>query len=80
MRVLWFTNVPLPGAQVALGKKASSVGGWLDGLSQALVRLGDVEIFAVTFRPADKDIQIFADGIKHFHLSIPPKKFAREWS
>ncbi len=50
----------------------------MDGLSKALVRSGQVELLAITFIPGKEDVRLFADGIHHYHLAIPPKEFARE--
>ncbi len=78
MKVLWFTNVPLPGAQNALGKKVPVVGGFMDALSQSLIKSGQVMILAVTFVMASEDADIFAEGIQHIHIGIPAETFGQE--
>ncbi|MCC6126723.1 MAG: glycosyltransferase family 4 protein [Pirellulales bacterium] len=78
MKVCWFTNVPLPSASRALGRKPSPACGWLTGLSQALLASEDVEIRTVSFVAAEEDAQIFAEGIDHCLVGIPRKRFAEE--
>jgi glycosyltransferase involved in cell wall biosynthesis len=78
MRVLWFTNVPLPGAQNALGKQVPVVGGQINALAQALIKTGQVTILAVTFVAAGKNAHLFAENMHHLHIGIPAESWGHE--
>jgi glycosyltransferase involved in cell wall biosynthesis len=52
----------------------------MEALARALLKTGEAELLVVTFVAAEKDVQIVAEEIRHYHVGIPPKQFNQEFS
>ena len=75
MRVLWFTNVPFPEAGAEFGGNETGSGGWLWGLADALKQHTQISLGVVTACRDGKDLQIEKNGICHYRIAVPGKRF-----
>ncbi len=66
MRVLWFTNIMLPGHIDAEAKGFCTSGGWMAVLLEELLRRTGVEIAVATASPVPKEVRHRADGVDFF--------------
>lgn len=71
MRVLWFTNIPLPAVSRHLGNSTWQLGGWMDELRKALgvytdLQLGVASISVEDYAPFEED------HVRYFNI-LPPK-------
>lgn len=72
MRILWFTNDPLPALNRRVGRPiASGTGHWMSSLLEYLVTMSGIEIEIATAWPGLKDDQFTDGGIKYFALGQP---------
>ena len=69
MRVLWFTNVPLPQAAVAAGRGTAGFGGhWMTELFRAVAGRRDLELAVATAFPGLRDGSFEQDGARWFSI------------
>lgn len=55
MKVLWLTNVPLTKVKLHLGDSAVQFGGWLDGMSDGLIKQTSIEFLSIfPFKKTEK--------------------------
>ncbi|MBV9226841.1 MAG: glycosyltransferase family 4 protein [Acidobacteriaceae bacterium] len=74
MRILWFTNDPMPAVNKRLGKPvASGTGHWMPSLLDHLVESPDTEVEIATAYPGAKDDQ-FTDGCVRYFVIGQPKR------
>lgn len=71
MRVLWFTNAPLPAAQIRQGITPGGSGQWMTCLLDHLLRNGGVEVDVVTAHPGLKEDEFSANGVRHVVIAQP---------
>ena len=67
MKVLWFTNIELPEFSRAEGRGEPVVGGWMQGLLDALRNYSSGLEIGVAFR-SSKSRQMTIDGVCHYAL------------
>jgi glycosyltransferase involved in cell wall biosynthesis len=77
MKVLWFTNVPFPDAGPEFGGSVTGSGGWLWGLADALRQHTQISLGVVTACRDGKDLQVEKNGICHYRVAVPGKRFNR---
>jgi len=69
LKVLWFTNVVLPEASLAMGLPQYLRAGWLEGYLEALRGSGDVSVTVATrSREVDRAVETVLDGVRHIVL------------
>lgn len=75
MKVLWFTNIPLPDGCRAVGLQPYVKGGWMPSLANALLETSAVQLGIVSFLPKVKETKKQIGNISHY---IMPVKFYKE--
>jgi glycosyltransferase involved in cell wall biosynthesis len=74
MKVLWFTNVPLPAMIQAAGASTSGVGGhWVSQLLDNVSKSSDIELGIVSAHPGLGDGPFNKDGICYFPINQPAR-------
>lgn len=74
MRILWFTNDPMPALNRRVGRPvASGTGHWMPSLLEFLVESPEVEIEIATAYPGLKDDQFTDGGVKYFVFGQPKR-------
>src|SRR6266849_6608640 len=71
MRVLWFTNGPMPAVNQRNGQPTLGSGYWMSTLLEELVRTRGIQVDVVTAHPGLQDDQFEADGVKYFVIGQP---------
>jgi glycosyltransferase involved in cell wall biosynthesis len=71
MRVLWFTNDPMPAVQRRLGRDAGGSGHWMTCLLEKLKSTPDVDLDVVTAYPGLKDDSFTDAGVRYFVVGQP---------
>lgn len=71
MRVLWFTNDPLPVVHRRSGRAVTGTGHWIPNLLENLVRVPGMEVEVATIYPKFRDEQFEQDGVKYFVIGQP---------
>jgi glycosyltransferase involved in cell wall biosynthesis len=71
MRVLWFTNGPMPSVNRRNGQPTLGSGYWMSTLLEELVRTRGIQVDVVTAHPGLQDDQFEADGVKYFVIGQP---------
>ncbi|HTM50339.1 MAG TPA: glycosyltransferase family 4 protein [Bryobacteraceae bacterium] len=71
MKVLWFTNDPLPAVHYHLGRTPSGSGTWMPCLLEELKRTPGVQVEVAASSPGLRDAQYTIDGTDYFVLSQP---------
>lgn len=71
MRVLWFTNIPLPDAAARLGRGSVEHGCWMVALADELKRVGDVKLAVLTAARVAKSTSFVAAGIRYYVIPEP---------
>jgi glycosyltransferase involved in cell wall biosynthesis len=71
MRVLWFTNDPLPAVNRRRGQAVAGTGHWITSLLSSLVRTPGIELEVATIYPGIADQQFEEDGVKYFAMGQP---------
>ena len=67
MKVLWFTNMPLPQVAAAAGQaNAGSGGHWMTELFRAVVARPGIRLGVATAFPGIPDLQFEQDGAKFY--------------
>lgn len=69
MRVLWLCNVPLPVISQHMGSSVNPSGGWLEGMSKALLKHDDVELTVIFLHSELRDGN--AEGIRYHTVTAP---------
>jgi glycosyltransferase involved in cell wall biosynthesis len=71
MRVLWFTNIPLPALAARQGGEERLDGGWLDALRAEVCRRSDVEL-AVATTTSEPMAPFCDDGVTYYGVEMAP--------
>ena len=66
MRVLWFTNIPMPAVDRRTGRTTAGSGHWMSQLLLALRGVPDLELGVATAYPGLPDLQFDEDGVEYF--------------
>jgi glycosyltransferase involved in cell wall biosynthesis len=66
MRVLWFTNIPMPAVDRRTGRTTAGSGHWLSQLLLALRGVPGLELGVATAYPGLPDLQFDEDGVEYF--------------
>ncbi len=66
MRVLWFTNVPMPAVDRRTGRATSGSGHWMSQLLAALRAVPGLSLGVATAYPSLPDLQFEEDGVEYF--------------
>lgn len=66
MRVLWFTNIPMPAVDRRTGRTTAGSGHWMSQLLLALRGVPDLELGVATAYPGLPDMQFDEDGVEYF--------------
>jgi glycosyltransferase involved in cell wall biosynthesis len=66
MRVLWFTNIPMPAVDRRTGRTTAGSGHWMSQLLLALRGIPDLELGVATAYPGLPDLQFDEDGVEYF--------------
>src|SRR5882724_2493605 len=66
MRILWFTNDPLPVAHKRRGPVPLGTGGWMPSLLEHLVRVPGIQVEVATAHQGVPDDQFQDDGVEYF--------------
>src|ERR1035437_3108065 len=72
MKVLWFTNTPLPAMSAHLRQRPTVLGGWLPSLASLLRAEGGIELAIATAVPGAPDTQFTSEGIRYYTIAQPP--------
>jgi glycosyltransferase involved in cell wall biosynthesis len=75
MRVLWFTNDPLPTVHHRKGRGISGSGYWILSLLENLRRTSDLELEVATVYPGVPDDQFEEDVVKYFVMGQPRRPY-----
>jgi glycosyltransferase involved in cell wall biosynthesis len=71
MRVLWFTNDPLPVVLRHMGRTPTGTGAWMPSLLENLMATPGLEIDVVSAYPGLRDLHFREDGVGYFVLGQP---------
>lgn len=71
MKVLWFTNMPMPDVAEHLGFPKLMSGHWMSELLSALKERGELALGVVTAFPGVKTCRLSASGIDHYVIGQP---------
>jgi len=71
VRVLWFTNDPLPAVRHHWGQGASASGGWMPSLLDNLVQTQAIHLDVVTADPRSSDEHFTHEGVDYFTIGQP---------
>jgi glycosyltransferase involved in cell wall biosynthesis len=71
MKILWFTNGPLPAVGRHLGDGRSSSGHWMQMLLDQLIPRGDLQLEVASVYPGFPDLDFEENGVRYFVLSQP---------
>ena len=66
MRVLWFTNIPMPAVDRRTGRTTAGSGHWMSQLLLALRSVPGIELGVATAYPSLPDLQFDEDGVEYF--------------
>jgi glycosyltransferase involved in cell wall biosynthesis len=66
MRVLWFTNIPMPAVDRRTGRTTAGSGHWMSQLLLALRGVPGLELGVATAYPGLPDLQFDEDGVEYF--------------
>ena len=72
MKVLWFTNTPLPAMSAHLRQRPTVLGGWLPSLASLLRAEGGIELAIATAVPGAPDTEFTSEGIRYYTIAQPP--------
>lgn len=71
MRVLWFTNIPMPAVDRRVGRPTLGSGHWMKVLLEALRRRGTETLGVVTAYPRLPDLEFEEDGVRYWTIGQP---------
>jgi L-malate glycosyltransferase len=71
MRVLWFTNIPMPAMDRYCGIETKGSGSWMLALLKVLSGLPDFRLGVVTAYPGRNDAEFNEDGVDYFVVGQP---------
>jgi glycosyltransferase involved in cell wall biosynthesis len=71
MRVLWFTNIPLPAFTARHGGEGRLEGGWLDSLRVEVCRRSEIEL-AVATTTSEPIVPFCEDGVTYYGVEMAP--------
>lgn len=71
MRILWFTNDPMPAVSQRLGRPIAGTGHWMPSLLEELVRSPNMQVEIATVYPGLRDDQFEDNGVTYFVLGQP---------
>ena len=77
MKILWFTNIPMPDVNRYYGKEAMGTGGWMGALLELLKGRPELEIGVVTACNHFPNSQFQVDGVDYFIIKQQSAKFRR---
>ena len=77
MKILWFTNIPMPDVNRYYGKEVMNTGGWMGALLELLKGKPELEIGVVTACSHFPDSQFQVDGVDYFIVKQHSAKFRR---
>lgn len=69
MKILWLTNVPLSKVRKEISTNTIQTGGWLDGMSDELLKDKDVEFFSIFPFTTNNEIKGKVDNINYLAFS-----------
>ena len=73
MRVLWFTNDPMPAVARRLGRPVAGTGHWIPRLLASLIHEPGLQVEIATVYPGLRDEQFEEEGIRYFVIGQPKK-------
>ncbi len=71
MRILWFTNDPMPAVNRRYGRPTAGTGHWIPQLLASLLSSSDLQIEVATVYPGLRDEQFEEDNIRYFVIGQP---------
>jgi glycosyltransferase involved in cell wall biosynthesis len=71
MRVLWFTNAPMPAVNDRMGRANVGSGYWMSSLLEHLIRTPGLALDIVTAHPGLRDDRFVQDGVTYFVIGQP---------
>ena len=71
MRILWFTNDPMPAVSRRIGRPIAGTGHWISRLLECLPRSADLQIEIATVYPGLRNEQFEEDGVRYFVIGQP---------
>jgi glycosyltransferase involved in cell wall biosynthesis len=71
MRVLWFTNDPMPAVFRRLGRRANASGQWMASLLESLSHATDLKLEVATAYPGTGNHEFEERGIRYFVIGQP---------
>ena len=71
MRVLWFTNIPMPAMDRRMGKTTQGSGYWMISLLYELARISNISVAVVTAWAGTEDAHFIDDRIEYFIIGQP---------
>src|ERR1035437_5960867 len=72
MKVLWFTDAPMPAMSAHLGQRPTVLGGWMPSLASLLRAENGIELAIATAVPGTADMQFTSEGIRYYTIAQPP--------
>lgn len=75
MRVLWFSNVPMPVMAERAGKGNEGSGHWVAQLARYVTKSGEVDLGIATAYPGMRETHFREDGVDYFVIP-QPKRFS----
>ena len=69
LKVLWFTNIPMPDVNTHLGKHLKGSGGWMGALLRQLKGVKNIELGVVTAYPGYPDVQFNINNVQYFLIN-----------
>ena len=77
MRILWFTNVPMPDVNSYFGKDPKGSGGWMGALLDLLKDKPGLEIGVATACHYFSESRFQVDGVDYFVMKQQSSRFRR---
>jgi L-malate glycosyltransferase len=77
MRILWFTNIPMPDVNIHFGINAMGTGGWMGALLELLKQKKDLELGVATACSQFPNSRFTQNGVEYFIVNQPSRKLRR---
>jgi L-malate glycosyltransferase len=77
LRVLWFTNIPMPAMDRRMGIATRGSGWWMSSLQDLLRTQGDVRLAVATAAVGGGDLEFSEDGVDYFVVAQSPRSARR---
>ena len=79
MKIIWFTNIPMPAMDESSGITTQGSGSWMMALLTALSNVPNLNLAVVAAYPGRKTIEFSKNGIDYFVIGQPPKSWRQDF-